>query len=196
MSGTLNKNRITMELTRKLVELDQVAEEDEDIIGRFEKQHDVLTILVNKAKVRLMQYKPIRSALHAPVKHVLADIDVKQMIEDKAKNIEGYGPDNKFGQFMDHKSIKFQGDLFNPKTQRSRVIQNIQSQSNKENEINSANQHEDTYSNSSTSPKKDNKKSKISQGANKVHVEPYVRLEDQTIRERVEKMKKRKFCVF
>jgi hypothetical protein len=37
MSGTLNKNRITMELTRKLVELDQVAEEDEDIIGRFEK---------------------------------------------------------------------------------------------------------------------------------------------------------------
>ena len=64
MSGRiLDKKKITMELTRKLVELDQVAEEDDEILSRFERQHDILSILVDKAKNRLISYQPIRSAL-------------------------------------------------------------------------------------------------------------------------------------
>jgi hypothetical protein len=34
---TLDKRKITMELTRKLVELDQVAAEDDEILSKFER---------------------------------------------------------------------------------------------------------------------------------------------------------------
>jgi hypothetical protein len=82
MSGRiLNKHKITMELTRKLVELDEVAAEDDEILSRFEKQHDMLTLLVEKAKNRMMSYEPIRSALKEPKRQKKEDaVDIREMI--------------------------------------------------------------------------------------------------------------------
>jgi hypothetical protein len=59
----LDKKKVVLELTKKLIELDEVALEDEEIISRFERQHQSLNILVEKAKGRLINFEPIRSAL-------------------------------------------------------------------------------------------------------------------------------------
>lgn len=107
MSGVLNKHKITMELTRKLVELDEVAAEDDDILEKFERQHEILSLLVDKAKNRLINYKPIRSALLAPKQHVKEDVDIRQMIQQKAKTVETLGEKMKYERFLEHESIKF-----------------------------------------------------------------------------------------
>jgi len=59
----LDKKKVVLELTKKLIELDEVALEDEEIISRFERQRESLNTLVEKAKVRLINFEPIRSAL-------------------------------------------------------------------------------------------------------------------------------------
>lgn len=188
MSGILNKHKITMELTRKLVELDEVAAEDDDILEKFERQHEILSLLVDKAKNRLINYKPIRSALLAPKKHDKEDVDIRQMIQQKAKTVETLGEKMKYERFLEHESIKFQGDLFNPVNRLDEILQNT---NNKENEINNANLEESDDEDSDIELSKNSENERIEED-----LKNHKRVEDRTIRERVEIMRKRKFCVF
>ena len=195
---TLDKRKITMELTRKLVELDQVAAEDDEILSKFERQHDILSLLVDKAKNRLMSYKPIRSALQSRHKNAMEDVNIRDIIQEKARNVENVGVKMKFERFMEHESIKYQGDLFNPVSKLDSILNTKSTQQeDKENDINQSNLDEDladTYE--EMGELEDDKSDTDSDRRVEDDMNNHKRLEDRTIRERVELMRKRKYCVF
>lgn len=103
----LDKKKVVLELTKKLIELDEVALEDEEILQRFEKQHQSLNSLVEKAKIRLINFEPIRSALQSSKGIPREEIDIKQLIMKRAESLDK--KDNKLLQkrVLEHQSIKF-----------------------------------------------------------------------------------------
>lgn len=62
---------------------------------------------MDKAKNRLISYKPIRSALHTQKIQKLDENSIKEILMDKTNNLESIGVNMKFERFKDHESIKF-----------------------------------------------------------------------------------------
>ena len=103
----LDKKKVIFELTKKLIELDEVAVEDAEIISRFERQHESLNMLVEKAKSRLMNFEPIQSALQTSKNVPREEIDIKELIMNKKKNLETVNGKKLQQRLFEHQSIKF-----------------------------------------------------------------------------------------
>ena len=103
----LDKKKVVLELTKKLIELDEVALDDEEILQRFEKQHQSLNSLVEKAKARLINFEPIRSALQSSKGIPREEIDIKQLIMRRAESLEKTDSKQLQKRVLEHQSIKF-----------------------------------------------------------------------------------------
>lgn len=82
MAKELNKKKILFELNTKLVELDEIASNDEEILSRFESQFERLSRLVEEASYRLSQDKPIASALKSKQ---FNDFELKKLSNIKSR---------------------------------------------------------------------------------------------------------------
>lgn len=191
----LDKKKVVLELTKKLIELDEVALEDEEIISRFERQHQSLNILVEKAKGRLINFEPIRSALQSSKGVPREEIDIKEMIMNRALNLDQNNSKQLQRRVLEHQSIKYQGDLY----KSPKIDQLVLPKTNffdKENNINYANDSEIEENEPGTFQRD----MKSGYQSNTTHsyekIQSTENLADKGIRERVQIMKKKKFCVF
>lgn len=95
MSKILNKKKILLTLNKRLVELDEIASEDQKILSRFENQFRNLSILVEEASHRLCNKKPIASALKSKLNESYSISQTKKKLKrNNRKDFEKQIKDN------------------------------------------------------------------------------------------------------
>lgn len=84
----LNKKKIIMNLNMRLVELDEIASKDDEILSKFESQFQKLSRLVEEASYRLSHNKPIASALKSKRTENLDMHKIKRIQKKNRRSLE------------------------------------------------------------------------------------------------------------